>query len=112
MEDVKYYIYRGYEVTILCDGDKFACDIAEENGAGDFVDGFYDFDTLKDAEARAQEAIDEYTRYEEKVEPRPYRRFTSDPEEIEANHQWRIRAAEWGADRIDEFANVIKEEGN
>lgn len=44
-----------------------------------------------------------YVTYGEKVEPRPFSRFTSDPEEIEANHQWRIRAGEWGMDHIDEF---------
>lgn len=43
--------------------------------------------------------------YSESVEPRPFSRFTDDPEEIEANHQWRIRAGEWGMEHIDEFGH-------
>lgn len=49
MTHVRDFEYRGHEVIILKDGNKYACDIREDNGQGNLIDGFYDFDTEAEA---------------------------------------------------------------
>lgn len=40
------------------------------------------------------------------VEPRPFSRFTADPNEQEANRDWEQRALAWGEQHVDEHGYI------
>lgn len=55
------FTYRGHEVSILeTPSNKYACDIREDLEDGDWLSGYTDLDSQREATIRAIDFVDKY----------------------------------------------------